>query len=66
MRYAIISATGFHMSGSVATIYNTEEEARKHMTPGDQMVPLVTSEDVVVSTGEQKPTSRIGKINLFF
>ena len=40
MKYAIMTATGFQMSGPEAAVYNSQEEALKHMGPGDQLVPL--------------------------
>jgi len=59
MQYAIITATGFQMSGPEAALYDSAEEAGKHMSPGDQIVPVVESAEVVkftdVNDGDEAP-----------
>lgn len=47
MKYCIMTSTGFQMNGSEASLYDTAEEAMEHAGPGDQIVPVVDSDNVV-------------------
>lgn len=52
MQYCIMTSTGFQMSGPDAALYNTVEEAMKHAGPGDQILPVVESDNVVQFVGK--------------
>jgi hypothetical protein len=50
MKYCIVTSQGFQMNGDEAAVYDSQREAMDHMGPGDQMVPIVPSENVVKFT----------------